>query len=110
MSKNITVGQYISAVKKNGLPQTYGSLVNWDWSINANVSACAYGQGLLNLDQITRSGGIRATLQITNLGWYVRRRTITLNDVYKRTIPEIVEILRKEYKGKMREVFAIDSR
>jgi hypothetical protein len=47
MKKTITKADLVEAIRKNGVPQTKGTLIRY--SINEGVSACAMGQAGINL-------------------------------------------------------------
>jgi hypothetical protein len=92
--RQLTVGDIIDAIEKNGYPQGFGHYVQKNEYTGAVESACALGQGMLNLGIGQR--------RITNaLGGDIASRIISLNDSHHLPLKEIAKRIREQYAHRL---------
>lgn len=102
---NFTLGQFIDAMEKNGLPQEFeAGLVGRDQD-DLIVSACAIGQGFYNLG-IYFNGSYNEENRESNRIWgNFYERVAHLNDIYKMPLQHIVDLVRLEFADKLNTEF-----
>ena len=114
--RTITVGQFIDAIEKNGLPQHFGDFFfrgdNYSDNPNPKVTqACAVGQAYINLGIYNENGyminGFRwgdGTDASRDFGSSVESYAINLNDEHHLDFAAIAERLRGYYAGNLDDI------
>lgn len=102
MTQNtITLGEFIDNMEKNGWPQFFGDMFQFDYTAISSgqvKAACALGQARLN----TLGGRYSNIMDVLNDEVYdFSRRVIRYNDTYRMSIPEIVVLVREEFKDQL---------
>lgn len=111
MAKNLTLGDFINAMEKNGFHQAYGELFRYNSKDNSIKSACALGQGFLNLN-VQEPKWVDSEDYTTYESPHTRyllwkkftNDVIKMNDKEKRKIKTIVKEMRIRYADQLNTV------
>lgn len=101
--REVTVREFIAAIRKNGYKQAFNSLINRPFNslINRRVEddntiyACALGQAYLNLGILNEDGLF--VKEFTEANIPIVGRVVNWNDVEHYSLPEIADKLEAEY-------------
>ena len=99
--KTITVEEYIQAIEKNGLPQTFYQYYRFD--AGKIGAACAMGQAHLNLGLYNAEKQNKFWTYEHSVASEIESRTIELNDNAKLSFAAIGKALREEYSDYLHE-------
>ena len=114
----ITIGQYIDAVEKNGLPQQIGQMLSFDLDNQKPIAGCAIGQAAVNLgfDPYGTLPNVPPDQGATNVCehnlvptdlFYI---TAHLNDKHRLKLDEIAESLRGLFSSKLNKKMKVAKR
>lgn len=104
----ITVNQLLDAIEKNGYDQYFGDIFSDPTVYNETEgrfeayrgSACALGQGILNLGFYTLSAD-----RLTGIVPKIWEAIMTKNDIEEKDIPTIVREIREEFPDDLEATF-----
>lgn len=115
----ITIGQFIDNIEKNGLPKANNHLFGLDNGVNTSnadylynglkvTAACAFGQGLINSGAIIYTEFLHNNPVVTELYEYTYQYNDTLfrNDTH---FHNVCSELRELYTDRLDEVIELDA-
>lgn len=109
MWREITIREYIAAIRKNGYRKANGKMFTYKATKNNEppteiYAACAMGQAQINLGIFNPRTLGQLSYDSTPAGEFLTQRVVTLNDRFKLKLPQIADILEKEFQESLYDV------